>query len=67
MTGHALLLEPALMIAAGPENVKFTVQYGLLYQLDGLRVAPNYGPLYEDGFITVGLTLNLFREYIPKN
>ena len=66
MRGNAILFEPGLMLAFGAENLKFSLQFGLLYQLSGLKVDSYYGPLYEDGFLTMGLALNLFRYYKPK-
>jgi hypothetical protein len=58
----ALLIEPGLMMTAGIKNVKIETQFGLSYQLNGLKVDKYYGDLYFPYFISMGLTFNLFNR-----
>jgi hypothetical protein len=62
LKNNALLIEPGLMLSAGLNNVKVSLEFGFCYRLSGLKVDEYYGDLYFPSFATVGITVNLFNK-----
>jgi len=62
LNGTTLIIQPALMVSLGLEKVKLNLGLGYSGKLSGPNIDANYGTVYQNFFVSAGVTVNLFRK-----
>jgi len=63
LNGSAIIIQPALMVSLGLEKIKLNLDLGYSGKLSGPNIDAKYGSVYQDFFVSAGVTVNLFRDF----